>query len=508
MSHFTDLVDLADERLGGAAVAANDDFFAPKENLVKHDPAVWLPDEYTDRGKWMDGWETRRKRVPGYDWCIVRLGIPGHLHGVVVDTAHFKGNYPESCSVEAIAAPADAAPESLTAPTAAWVEIVPRTTLQGDFRNGIPVRDRRRWTHVRLNVFPDGGVARLRVHGEPSPDWRALLASGSPIDLAALENGGLVLASSDQFFGSNQNLIAPGRARHMGEGWETKRSRRPGFDWTILKLAARGVLRTVEVDTNHFKGNYPDRFSLEVCDLADATLQDLTDARAPWVGVLPETRLQASTRHEFERELTSAPPATHVRLRIYPDGGVSRLRLWGTHAPRAAGAVLASLARWNVLGRDEAIAELLRCCGSRRWAEQTADRRPFPDPEVLAETADRIWWSLGPVDWREAFAAHPRLGDREALRKKFSETRAWAEGEQAGATAASEATLAALAEANRSFEEKFGHIFILCATGRSADEMLASLRERMEGPRETELYRAAEEQRRITRIRLQKALQA
>jgi allantoicase len=324
MAHFCDLVDLAAARVGGVVLAANDEFFAPKENLLKLEPAVFLPHEYTDRGKWMDGWETRRKRGPGYDWCIVRLGLPGVIHGVDVDTAFFKGNYPDQCSIDAAAGgAAGGADEAIS--DKAWVEILPRTPLLGDTRNLFAIHDRQRWTHLRLNIYPDGGVARLRVHGEVQPDPSKLAGE---LDLAAVENGGTVLVSSDMFFGSHRNLLMPGRAKNMSDGWETKRRRGPGHDWVIIKLGVRGAIQKIEVDTAHFKGNFPDRCALEACDAAGASIEDLTE-RVAWSNVLPQTKLQADHRHHFD---VAAPVATHVRFRIYPDGGVSRLRLIGRSA--------------------------------------------------------------------------------------------------------------------------------------------------------------------------------
>jgi len=322
MAHFVDLVDLAAARVGGAVLETNDEFFAPKENLLKAEPAVFLPHEYTDRGKWMDGWETRRKRVPGYDWCIVKLGLPGVIHGVDVDTAHFRGNYPEQASIDAAAFGGTDA----SVGDGAWVEILPRSPLLGDTHNLFAIHDRRRWTHLRLNIYPDGGVARFRVHGEVSPDPAQLAGE---IDLVAVENGGTVLVSRDMFFGSHRNLLMPGRAANMSDGWETKRRRGPGHDWVIVKLGLRGAITKIEVDTAHFKGNYPDRCALEACDAAGATIEDLTE-RVSWSNVLPQTKLEADTRHFFA---AAATPATHVRFRIYPDGGVSRLRLFGRPTP-------------------------------------------------------------------------------------------------------------------------------------------------------------------------------
>src|SRR5262249_18479893 len=221
MGFFVDLIDLASERLGGTVVSASDEFFARKENLIKASAPRWIEGKYTTRGKWMDGWETRRRRESGHDWCIIRLGAPGIVHGVVVDTAFFKGNFPESCSLEASDAHGVQSPERLS--SGRWVPLLPKTPLAGDSKNAFPIAGAEPCTHLRLNSFPDGGVARLRVHGEGAPDWPALLAGGGWVDLAALEHGGRVLAQSDMFFGNANNMLLPGRSTHMGDGWETKR---------------------------------------------------------------------------------------------------------------------------------------------------------------------------------------------------------------------------------------------------------------------------------------------
>jgi allantoicase len=323
---FTDLIDLASERLGGAAIAANDEFFAGKENLVKPGRAVFREDEYTDRGKWMDGWETRRRRTPGHDWCVVRLGLRGVVRGVVVDTSHFKGNYPDACSLEACDAPGDPAPAALEA--AHWREILPRSALRGDSENSFEIRRAEPATHVRLNIFPDGGVARLRVHGVVTPD-RERLRREAEVDLAAVENGALVLSANDMFFGNRQNLILPGPSRGMHDGWETRRRRGPGHDWALVQLAGRGVVRRVEVDTSHFKGNAPESCSVEGADAPGADAAALSAASAAWKEILPRTPLSPDLAHGFETEVRGAGPVTHARLNIYPDGGVARFRLFG-----------------------------------------------------------------------------------------------------------------------------------------------------------------------------------
>ena len=474
---MTDLLDLAAERLGGSVLYANDDYFAEKENLLKPSKAVWKEHEYTDRGKWMDGWESRRKRVPGHDFAIVRLGLRGIVRNVIIDTAFFRGNFPESASIDATSMRSDAPIEQLL--TAEWRPLLQRSALQGDHENIFAIDSTDAITHVRLNIFPDGGVARLRVHGEVVPDWRLVGGLGNEIDLAAAENGAQVLTCSDMFFGPKHNLIMPGRAHNMSDGWETKRRRGPGYDWVIVKLATEGRVRRIEVDTNHFKGNYPDTASIEGSSDGET-----------WTELLPRTKLQAHTRHFFIDELVSDAPFTHVRVNVFPDGGVSRLRVWGVSTEK--GRRDAVVQRVNTLFAPN---DLLKVCGSLRWTEAVAAARPFASWDDLVTRAGSAWSNLGEADWLEAFGAHPRIGERKA---------GWSQQEQSGTRSASDETMRELADLNRAYEEKFGFVFLICATGRSADEMLGDLRERMNHSRDEEMRIAAEEQRKITELRLEK----
>jgi len=325
---FIDLPDLAAERFGGAVVAANDEFFAPKESLIKASAPEWREGAYTERGKWMDGWETRRRRSPGHDWAIIRLGLPGIVRGIVVDTSFFTGNFPERASIDACSVAGLPSVEWLLGPEGSWRPMLPSSPLAGNTQNSFAVADaEQRVTHLRLNIFPDGGVARLRVHGDVVPDENVFAASREA-DLAAVENGGFVVLCSDMHYGHRQNLIMPGRSTHMGDGWETKRRRGPGHDWSVIRLGRRGVIERLELDTDHFKGNAPGSAMLEYCDVGDPPGSDA--ASATWRVLVPETPLQPHARHRFDN--VSAPPATHVRLNIYPDGGVARLRVFGRAA--------------------------------------------------------------------------------------------------------------------------------------------------------------------------------
>jgi allantoicase len=329
--HFDADADLASARVGGRAIAANDEFFAPKSNLLKPGPAIFIPSRFTARGKWMDGWETRRRRTPGHDWCIVQLGMRGIIRGVNVDTSHFTGNYPSHCFIDALDAEVTSRALDAIAAADGWTPLLPKSELRGDSDNVFEIHDDRPWTHVRLNIVPDGGVARLRVYGVVVVDWRRAARGGRPIDLAGIQYGGLVLGASDMHFGAKDNIIMPGRARNMGDGWETRRRRDPGHDWVIVRLGATGLVSRVEVDTTHFKGNYPESASLEGCLTPGATMDAL--GLASWDEILPRTKLRSDRRHFFSKELQHTGPFSHVRLNIFPDGGVSRLRIHGTVAP-------------------------------------------------------------------------------------------------------------------------------------------------------------------------------
>ncbi|MEU3165104.1 allantoicase [Streptosporangium sp. NPDC006930] len=311
-AEFTALPDLALRTLGGAVVAANDESFAERESLIRPGRPGFMPHTFGAKGQVYDGWETRRRREPGHDWALVRLGMPGVVRGVVIDTAWFKGNYPPYASVEAVEV--EGYPTVAELEAADWVEIVPRSGLKGDAEHLFAVSGERRYTHVRLNMFPDGGIARLRVHGEVRPDLS--LYEGFGLDLAALENGALVTACSNEFYSSPNNAISPGLARHQAEGWETARRRDGGNDWLVIRLAGSGVVGLAEIDTTNLVFNAPAEVS--ITGTADGTT---------WFPLLPRTRLLPDTRHRFR--IRDAPAATYARVDIYPDGGLARVRLHG-----------------------------------------------------------------------------------------------------------------------------------------------------------------------------------
>ncbi len=318
----TRYVNLADPRLGAAAVFATDEFFAPKERMLDPAPAQFIPGKYDDHGKWMDGWESRRKRVEGHDYCIVRLALPGIVKGVDIDTSHFTGNYPPAASIDACLVQGDPTEK------AAWTEILPSTGLRGNAHHLLAVASDRVWSHLRLNIYPDGGVARLRVYGEVHRDW-SKIDKTKPIDMAAALNGGRAVGWSDQHYGSPFAMLLPGRGETMGDGWETARRRQPGNEWAVLQLGHAGRITRVEVDTHLYKGNYPDRCSIQAGYLTGGTDQSTVTQSMFWRTLLPEQKLQPDHVHVFEREVVDLGPVTHVRFNSIPDGGVMRLHLIG-----------------------------------------------------------------------------------------------------------------------------------------------------------------------------------
>ena len=334
---FTELTDLASRALAASVMAANDELFALRENLISPWEAAFDPNEFGHKGKVYDGWETRRRRDLGHDWAIVRLGTPGVVHGVVVDTAWFLGNYPPFISVEAVNVEGYPTVHELLAAT--WTSLVAKSDCRGDAKNYYAVADEHRWTHVRLSIYPDGGVARFRVHGEAIVDPHFLAGT---VDLVAAENGGRLVRTSDAFYSTPAQIIMPGRARNMGEGWENARRRGDGNDFAVFALGVPGTVRHLEVDTSYYVGNAPGW--VQVC-VADARTHDLDDD-ACWTPILTKRPVLADTRHRFTAQ--TAVDATHARLDVYPDGGLSRFRLWG----ELSEATLSSARqRWHALRR-------------------------------------------------------------------------------------------------------------------------------------------------------------
>ncbi|OQP87630.1 allantoicase [Rhizobium rhizosphaerae] len=328
-------VNLASARLGATALYATDEFFAPLSRMLADEPAKFLPDVYDDNGKWMDGWESRRKRVEGHDWGVIKLAMPGIIHGFDVDTSHFTGNFPPHCAIEALALEAGEPTDD-----SAWEEILPKSPLGPGIgaaaHHFFPVDTGGKvYTHLRLHIFPDGGIARLRVYGTAHFDWSKVGAE-EEVDLAYIYNGAKSLAWSNAHYGVPDQMLGPGRGINMGDGWETARRRGPGHDWAIIRLGHPGLIRRVVVDTAHFKGNFPDTCHLLGAYLpghGDTFSEEEIAASENWTPILPRQKLSMDHIHDYGADIVAdIGPVTHVRYAMFPDGGTSRLRLFGVKA--------------------------------------------------------------------------------------------------------------------------------------------------------------------------------
>lgn len=459
------MIDLVSERAGGHVVDCNDQFFAPASNLISNSPPIWREGEYTDRGKWMDGWETRRRREPGHDWCVLRLGIPGRITRVTVDTSHFTGNYPEQFSLEASGDGDD------------WAEIIPRTGLSGDSVATFEVTDPHRVELVRLNIFPDGGVARLGIEGAPIPAV-SLVCPGDEVDLASAAVGGEVVDASDLHYSHPGNCLRPTSSAGMWDGWETRRRRDDGHDWVVVRLGVSGVIDHLIVDTTHFKGNAPGWVSAEV-----------SHEGTTWDPLVDRIAVDADTVNVATP--TEPAPASLLRLSIHPDGGVARLRVMGRPHRESAG-------EWRIVYLNSLFEAPARhffhtACSSPRWIDAMLEQRPFPSASAVLDAAETSFRRLDPPDWLEAFAGHPRIGERGD---------AVASREQSGARGHEEG----FARVNAEYEAKFGFTYIVYASNKSGEEMLDIARSRLQNDRETEIGNAAAAQREITATRLRRML--
>lgn len=313
--------NLADERLGTAIVSCSDQFFAEAKRMLQFTAPIFVEDKFDDHGKWMDGWETRRKRETGYDWCIIQLGVAGTIQAVDIDTTFFTGNYPASASLEGCYAP------NGDIENAQWQSILPNSLL-GPSQHHVLISQNAQqvFTHVRLNIFPDGGIARLKIYGQVQIQAQR---TDETLDLVALRNGGRIVAFSDAHFGHPRNLINPGRGINMGDGWETKRRRAPGYDWSIIALGQAGKIEKIEIDTAHFKGNFPAQVSIQATYIEDATDAQLIPQSMFWTYLLEAQQMQMDHIHEYLNEILAHEKISHIRVNMIPDGGISRIRLWG-----------------------------------------------------------------------------------------------------------------------------------------------------------------------------------
>ena len=317
------LTNLASPKIGTKIIEVSDDFFGAATRMLDDKEPVFIDDKYDEHGKWMDGWESKRRRDGGNDWAIIALGSPGIISEVDIDTSFFTGNFPPFASIEGLYS--DQKPSK----NSNWFEILPKSSLKGDSSNKFKIKSKTKINYIKMQIFPDGGVARLRLFGEVKVNWDTY-NENNLIELSSLKLGGSIVAYNNAHYGDVSALLSDGRGKTMGDGWETRRRREPGHDWIIIKLATEGLIKQIEIDTAHFKGNYPDQASVQVSNFDEGkNLEEIINDSQNWSYILNKTKLQADNIHNYEIDNKSTDGITYVRLNIYPDGGVSRLRVFG-----------------------------------------------------------------------------------------------------------------------------------------------------------------------------------
>jgi len=316
------MINLAEPRLGSKVIFKTDDFFASANRIISPNPPIFKEGVFDRHGKWMDGWETRRRRKKGFDYVIVKLGRPGKIFNADIDTTHFSGNQPMQASLEACHSKKNPNNKSR------WITILSKKKLGPNKNHNFKIKNKSIFTHIKLNIYPDGGVARLRVYGEV--EMKKVNFGNKIINLSSMLNGASIIGCNNEHFGKAENILAPGKGKNMGDGWETRRSRGKNFDWLILKCATAGKINKIQIDTHHFKGNYPDKCSIQAAYLnGKISSKNIVNKSKNWKLLLNKVKLHAHKKHNFKNMLIKNKKINYIRINIYPDGGISRIRAFG-----------------------------------------------------------------------------------------------------------------------------------------------------------------------------------
>ena len=314
------LIDLAQPRLGTKIIYKTDDFFASANRIINPANPVFKEGVFDNHGKWMDGWESRRKRTSGHDYIILKLGKPGKISKIDVDTSHFNGNQPAMVSVEGTQFISRKINQSK------WTTILPKKKVKADSHHFFSVKNKQIFTYIKFNIFPDGGVARLRLYGSIAKSKKL---KNKKINLASLLDGASIIACNNEHFGKAENILAPGKAKNMGDGWETRRRRDKGHDWLIINSIDGGAIDKIEISTHHFKGNFPNHCSIQAAYLPAKSSKQIVNSSNKWKYLLKNTKLSANKTHRFKNSLMKKDKINHIKINIFPDGGISRFRIFG-----------------------------------------------------------------------------------------------------------------------------------------------------------------------------------
>jgi allantoicase len=315
------LIDLAQPRLGTKVLFKTDDFFASANRIISPMDPIFKTGVFDTHGKWMDGWESRRKRTEGHDYIILKLGKPGKIKKVDVDTSHFNGNQPAMVSIEG----ANSSSHKIN--HLKWQTLLSKKKTKANSHHYFTVNSKKVFTHIKFNIFPDGGVARLKLYGSIAKSEKL---KNKKMNLASLLDGASVIACNNEHFGKAENILAPGKAKNMGDGWETRRRRGKGFDWLILNSLNGKEINKIEISTHHFKGNFPSYCSLQAAFLPTSKKsKQIVNSSVKWKYLLKDAKLSANKTHIFKNNLMKKDKINFIKINIFPDGGISRFRIYG-----------------------------------------------------------------------------------------------------------------------------------------------------------------------------------
>jgi len=316
------MINLADPRLGSKVIFKTDDFFASASRIINPNQPIFKDGVFDKHGKWMDGWETRRRRGKGFDYLIIKLGKPGRIFSVDIDTTHFSGNQPMYASLEACQS------NKKLNSNSKWIKILNNKKLGPNKNHKFSIKNKSIFTHVKFNIYPDGGIARLRLYGEI--ETKNINYGSKTINLTSMINGASIVGCNNEHFGKAENLLAPGKGKNMGDGWETRRSRGKNFDWLIIKMGRAGKINKIEIDTHHFKGNYPDRCSVQGTFISKKLSNNsIVKKSNKWKTLVNKAKLHPHKKHNFKNKKLKKNKINYIRINIYPDGGISRIRTFG-----------------------------------------------------------------------------------------------------------------------------------------------------------------------------------
>ena len=319
---FKNTVNLAEPKFGSKIIYKTDQFFGAASRILNSQKPIFKEGIYDHHGKLMDGWETRRKRKVGHDYLIIKLGRPGKIFNVDIDTSFFSGNQPSQASLQACYS------KNKLSKNTNWKTILNKKKLGPNNNHNFKIKNHSTFNFIKLNIFPDGGIARLKLNGKV--DLEKINLKGKNVNLSLISNGSTIVSCNNEHFGKAENVLSPGVGVNMGDGWETRRSRGKNFDWIIIKFGMPAILNKLEIDTHHFKGNYPETFTVQSALISNKAIsKKIVKNSKKWKLLLGKNKLKPHKKHSFKSKTFKKNKVNYLKINIFPDGGISRVRAFG-----------------------------------------------------------------------------------------------------------------------------------------------------------------------------------